>query len=391
MNLKQQLAALIAAAQQIVKGAETAGRDLTPEELADVKAKTAEARGLKERIERQAEGDALAAQLGGMAPGERHGGGTDTSGKGHLSLRGLTDDIVAGMKGVSGRMSPGVKALVPAGETVVPIPIVNSGDPLASTTGQEQAPRLIDVLPVRVREAAVYQFLRQAVIADAGGASVVAPGAVKPTRKLGLETVDARLRVIAVLSEPMDKFLLEDASNLRTWVSAELADAIEEALENEVLTGDGTGEHFTGLANTSGIQTQAYSTDRITTIAAGLAKLTTVGIRPDFIALAPADVLALQTTRNASGAFDLGGAIDAAASTAWGTTYVAVPGLTAGDGYVVGDGTVELSTDNRGVRVEWGTPGDTWTRNQVQARVEGRFNLDVLKPHGVVRMALTGA
>ncbi|HLV54710.1 MAG TPA: phage major capsid protein [Actinotalea caeni] len=293
------------------------------------------------------------------------------------------------MRGVSQRTSPGVKALVPAGETVVSVPVVNT-QPIPGGVSQEQAPRLLDLIPAN-RRAAVYDVLKQTVVADSGAASVVAPGAVKPTKKLGLHKEQDRLRVVAVLSEPIDKFTLEDASNLRTWVGAELADAIMDALELEILTGDGTGEHFTGLANTSGIQTQAFSTDRITTIAAGLAKLTNLSIQPSFIALSAADALALQTTRNASGAFDLGGAIDPAASTAWGTRFAVVAGLAAGDGYVVGTDTVELAHDGGGVRVEWGTPGDTWTKNQVQARVEGRFNLDVLRPHGVVRLALTGA
>lgn len=312
-----------------------------------------------------------------------------SDGKGHLSFAGLKDGIVDGMRGVSQRTSPGVKALVPAGETVVSVPVVNT-QPIPGGVSQEQAPRLLDLIPAN-RRAAVYDVLKQTVVADSGAASVVAPGAVKPTKKLGLHKEQDRLRVVAVLSEPIDKFTLEDASNLRTWVGAELADAIMDALELEILTGDGTGEHFTGLANTSGIQTQAFSTDRITTIAAGLAKLTNLSIQPSFIALSAADALALQTTRNASGAFDLGGAIDPAASTAWGTRFAVVAGLAAGDGYVVGTDTVELAHDGGGVRVEWGTPGDTWTKNQVQARVGGRFNLDVLRPHGVVRLALTGA
>ncbi|UFU05499.1 hypothetical protein [Ruania halotolerans] len=107
--------------------------------------------------------------------------------------------------------------------------------------------------------------------------------------------------------------------------------------------------------------------------------------------LSATDALGLETNRNASGAFDLGGAIDPAASTVCGTRYVVVPGLATGDGYVVGADSVQLSTDGAGVRAEWGTSGDKFTRNQLVARVEGRFNLDVTKAHDAVRMALSGA
>src|SRR5690606_8304215 len=117
------------------------------------------------------------------------------------------------MRGVSQRTSPGVKALVPAGETVVSVPVVNT-QPIPGGVSQEQAPRLLDLIPAN-RRAAVYDVLKQTVVADSGAASVVAPGAVKPTKKLGLHKEQDRLRVVAVLSEPIDKFTLEDASNLR--------------------------------------------------------------------------------------------------------------------------------------------------------------------------------
>lgn len=41
------------------------------------------------------------------------------------------------------------------------------------------------------------------------------------------------------------------------------------------------------------------------------------------------------------------------------------------------------------LRIDWGTPGDAFNHNQVVGRVEGRFNLDVLRPHGVVQLDLS--
>ncbi|MBZ2195971.1 phage major capsid protein [Occultella gossypii] len=385
MNLKQQRAAALKAAQDIVNRAKAAGRDLTDAELAQVEAKVAEVQELDVKIAAQ---DAAVKARPDFVSQLSAGIDDAKDGHGRLDMSGLKDRMLAGMQTYSGRVSPGVKGLVPAGETVVTIPVVNT-EPIPSSLAQERPPRLIDVLPASVK-AAVYKVLKQTVIASPGTAGVVAPGDVKPTKKLGLHTEEARLRVIAVLSEPVDKYLLEDASNLRTWVGAELVDAILDALELEVLAGDGTGEHFTGLANTSGIQTQAFATDRITTLASGLSKVEDIG-GAAFIALASTDWLAIQTARNSGGNFDLGGPIDASARTAWGTQVVTVPGLAAGDGYVVGNDSVEVTTDGAGIRVEWGMPGDTFTRNQVVARVEGRFNLDVTRPHRVVRLALTGA
>jgi len=244
-------------------------------------------------------------------------------------------------------------------------------------------------LPSSPRSAA-YSFLRQTVVSNPGAAGVVAPGGLKPTKRLGVRRVDDRLRVVAVLSEPTDRFLLEDEVSLSTWVAGELADAILTALEEEILTGDGTGEHFTGLAHTVGVQTQEFAVDPLVTVQHGLSKMQALGIAPSVVALSAADWLAIQTTRNASGGFDVGGPVDSTAQTAWGTRVVVVPGLAAGSGWIIGDQTVVLSYDgDAALRTDWGRPGDAFSRNEVVARVEGRFNLDVLRPHGIVQLDMT--
>lgn len=382
MGLKQQRAAALAAAQTIADGAKAADRTMTAAEIKAVNEHLAEVDRLDGLIAEASKGDDLVRRLGQAA------GGSGGERKGHLDLRGIGAALAKGMAAFSGNMQPGVKGLVPSGQTVVQVPFVG-GDPLAGDPRLEHAPRLVEVLPVTQREAPAYRYVKQTYVTTPGGAAVVAPGATKPTLKLQVGPADARLRVIAVLSEPVDTFLLEDSDNLEAWVTAQLGDAVYAALETEVLSGDGTGEHFTGLANVSGIQTQAFTTDRITTLAAGMAKLAVLGLTPDYIAVSAADALALQTTRNASGAFDLGGAIDAAAGTAWGVRYVVVPGLAAGDAYIIGEGSIGLSTDTTGLRAAWHVSGDDFETNQIRARVEGRFNLDVWKAHAIVKADLS--
>lgn len=385
MNTKQQRAAVLAKAQGILTSAE--GRDFTAAEVKSLESYKTEIAALDVKIAAEDEGARLRASIGGMGVNDRPG---DAKGTQHLNFRGLGARMAESMRAVSTNTSPSIKGLVPGGETIVPVPIVNS-EPVVSTGIHERAPRLLDLLPVTVRSAAIYSILRQAVVANPGTASVVAPGDLKPTKKLGVARADSRLRVVAVLSEAIDKYLLEDASNLKQWVGSELADAIQDALELQILSGNGAGENFQGLATASGIQTQAFDTDRYVTLAGSLAKLQNLGLTPSFVALSAADALAIQTTRNAQGAFELGGVVDAAARTLWGTRWAVVPGLATGDAYVVADDSVGLSTDNAGVRVEWGTPGENFQRNQITARVEGRFNLDIMKPHGVVKTRLIAA
>ncbi len=57
-----------------------------------------------------------------------------------------------------------------------------------------------------------HAYLRQ--ITRTNNASVVAPGAVKPTSVLTLERVEGRLRVVASLSEAVDSYWLSDNASL---------------------------------------------------------------------------------------------------------------------------------------------------------------------------------
>ena len=104
-------------------------------------------------------------------------------------------------------------------------------------------------------------------------AAVVAPGARKPVSRFSLERAEARAVTIAHLSEPMHRADLYDAALLREFVDTELRLGLEEALEDEIINGDGTGEHFTGLSNVSGHQAQAWSSDLLSTTRAALTKL----------------------------------------------------------------------------------------------------------------------
>lgn len=362
MNLKEQREAAFKAAEALIEKVKAGDESAVPE----AEAKIAEVKALNEKMERAAEGDALIAQIKSMGAPD----GRDATKR--LDFKGFGSQIAASMHRTSEDM--GRKSLVASGESIAPLPVTYEELTREAT---RRPTRLAEAIPLAQREESIYAFVRSASVSEPGGAGVVAPGNLKPRRALALEREESRLRVVAVLSDPIDKYLLADRSNVGTWVEQQLAAALADELENQVLAGDGTGENFTGIANTSGIQTQAYATDPLITVQAGISKLLADGVSPAFVGLSPADWLSIQTTRNASGNFDVGGPIDATAQRLWGVPVVVAPGVTDGEGYVIGEQSVVLSTDQSGVHVEWGTSSDMFERNQLMARVEGRFNLDV--------------
>ncbi|MEK8228725.1 phage major capsid protein [Oerskovia sp. M15] len=245
------------------------------------------------------------------------------------------------------------------------------------------------MLTAVVRPGPVYSFLQQVVVASPGAAGVVASGAVKPTKKLGVARLDAELKVIAVLSEPVDKFLLEDAGSLTTWVGTELGEAVKDAIEAQILTGSGSGGNFQGLATLAARRRRRSPRTRSSPCSrASRSSKRSASPRRSW----PSARLTGWRSRRQGrpGVLRRGRPHRLHRPHPVGVPVALVGGLAAGSGYVVGSESIALSTDSNGIRAEWGTPGDAFTRNQLVARVEGRFNLDAMRPHGVVKLALTG-
>lgn len=377
MSIHAKRAAALSAATTIIENVKAAGgRDMTDAEVAQVEALHAEIKGYDATIARvggQKSATQAIAELAGPQGGEP-GDGTqylDLGSKAHAT------SLATAMKGTR---PDGAKALVTTGSVVVGTPIVDTtpvmmGRPLRS---------FLQAIPVVPRPAA-YSWLAQSVRTE--NAAVVSSGAVKPTSVLSLVKKDGKLSVIATLSEPIDKFVLEDGEALDTWIGAELSQAVLTALEAQVLSGNGTGDNLTGLANTSGIQTftsAAGNTDKLVELRKALTRLETAGEAPSQFILNPNDWEALTIKRNTSGEFDTGNAIDAETRRVWGVPVALSNSLAANSYYLLGEGAAVIGRD-KGIVTEWGTPGDMFQRNQVQARTEGRFNLEVRRPAAVLK------
>lgn len=297
--------------------------------------------------------------------------------------------LTPGIENAGGAAGHGKALLGPGTGATVPVELgtspVDAGRP---------AQGLLDVL-VAKQVARDFSYLRQTTRDNA--AAFVAPGAVKPTSAYTLTRIEDRLRVVAHLSEPVDRFWLEDAPTLAQFVGDELAYGLRMKLEDAVLNGNGVDETPFGLAATSGIQTQTFQTSPILTSRSALTLLETVfGDVSGFYVMHPSDWQAVETATAGSGAYVLAEAgattpIDRAQRRLWGQPVALSLACTPGTGWLVARDAVSLYSDVQGIRVDWATSGDDFTRNQVRARCEGRFALAIARPLGVVKINLTGA
>ncbi|MCP9621766.1 phage major capsid protein [Nocardia otitidiscaviarum] len=326
----------------------------------------------------------LAADIGSPTRTGDHRSGS----AGHIALTGTSVKAMAHR--IAERMTPaddmGRKALLPAGSTVTTVPML-AESPIALG---RPALSLLDVLGA-VQRAPKYTYLRQ--ITRTNNAAPVAQGETKPTSVLGLEEIDAELHVVAHMSEPIPKYWLEDTTALEQFVADELLFGLRQALEAQVITGDGLGENLTGMANVSGIQTHAFATDLLTTMRGAITKLETVGHEAGVFVLAPADWEKLELARtDTAGQLELGGPVDRAARKLWSVPVVLSLGLPASTALLLDLTAVDLSTDSAGVETKWSeNVSDDFSKNQLRARVEGRFEVDVRQPLGVVKIATAAA
>lgn len=280
-----------------------------------------------------------------------------------------------------------MKGIGASGAALFPIPFINTvNTAYAGDTTAEHAPRLVDLLPTVTRTASIYDAITET--GPTGDAKVVQAGDTKPTVTFNLSKVEKRLQVIAAMSEPIDKYVLQDTANLETYVGNRLTDKLLDALETEVITGDGQEGHLTGLASITGIQEQAWDTSMLDTLAAGINKLETIGVNAQTIAMSPADWLTLQRCKNANGDYYMSNVLDAVTRKAWGVTIATVAGLTAGTCYIIGQNSLTLSTDGQ-VDVEW-NPYTDFAKNQTVARAESRWQLDCYSPQRIVKTTIQG-
>lgn len=373
MNILEQFDAEKKAAQRLVdKGAD----NLTEEEAQELKKHYAEAKRLKERIDMfKGVNDLNTDEMDNMS---------QSAGSGHLSLRKLTTEIPHHALNYSRKF--GVKGLIQAGSTLIPVPIVNPNAPIPNYAGAEIPPRLVDYLPAVKREP-VYDIIRETAEENSGGAAVVPAGTEKPIKKLNLVRNTQTLKVIAVLTDEIDKFVLEDATSIRQWLGTRLTLEVINTVEDEILHGDGTETHLLGLDHVEGVQTQEWHNNIFDTIMLGINKLESIGIGVQVIALSSADWMDVQTRKDAEGRYYMSNVIDPTNRTMWGYQVAQVPGLDQGRGWVIGTDSLAIGTDNR-MRLEWDA-ATGFSRNTVRARVENRYALDVYKPHGLVELKLT--
>lgn len=224
-------------------------------------------------------------------------------------------------------------------------------------------------------------------------------GGYKPESGLTVAKVTTPVRTIAHWI-PITKRALSDAAQIRTLIDSFLRYGLEEELEDQMISGDGTGENFEGLANVSGVQAQAWDTtgtgsdmQRLRTLRMAKTKVFTVGRSvPNAYLLNPADVESVDLSVNGNADFYFGGPSGAGTATAlWGLPVIQTEAVPAGTGYV-GDFRKSMLWDREQASITvTDSHADFFVRNLVAILSEMRAAFGVIQPSAFVEIDLTSA
>jgi HK97 family phage major capsid protein len=249
---------------------------------------------------------------------------------------------------------------------------------------------LLDLIPRLRTTSDTIQYVREdtytinaAMVAEA--TATTGTSGTKPESALAYSTQTATVRTLAHWI-PVTNRMLDDAPAMRGIIDQRLLLGLDIKLEDQIITGGGTGEDFTGIL-LAGIQNQAVGTDNVVdAIFKGRTKVRVTGHgRPNAVVMHPNDFQAVRLMRENLASATLGNYLmgppnEAGPTTIFGIPVVESEGLTENTA-LVGDfaqGVALFDREQSAIRV--GTIDDQFVRNMQTILAEMRASLVVWRP-----------
>lgn len=220
--------------------------------------------------------------------------------------------------------------------------------------------------------------------------TIVTPvaGGLKPESGLEFERDSTNVKTIAHWL-PATKRALADAAQIRSLIDSFLLYGLEEELESQVITGNGVGENFEGLVNTSGVQVAGppLAGEDILDVTRRARRMVQVGGRatPTAYAMHPLDWENIELMRTTAGEFYGLGPFAMTAPRLWGLPVVESEAIPAGTPYCAAWNWAVIYDREQGQVQASDAHADYFVRNLVAILGEMRAAFAVLRPPAFVR------
>lgn len=239
------------------------------------------------------------------------------------------------------------------------------------------------------------RYIQESTFTNA--ATVVAEGAAKPAASFTFVEVDSPVRKIAAYTKVTDE-LWADYLAVASLINMRLPYMVERTEEDELLNGDGTGQHLTGILNTAGILTQAKGAN--TAVDAIYKSFTKVrwnlavpanggGFEPDGIVMHPTDWEAIRLSKDGNQQYFGGGPFTGAYGNGamvqfemlWGKPVAVTPVIAQGTALTGAFRLAAQYFQRQGMTIEsTNTDQDDFIKNLTTIRAEERLALAVYRP-----------
>lgn len=247
---------------------------------------------------------------------------------------------------------------------------------------------LFPTIPVTTN---AFEYVQEKEADNVNGAAFVAEGAQKPFGSTAFETKTGNIRTIAHMAR-VSKQLMDDAPALVAYINQRLVYGVDLVVEDQLVTGDGTGQNLSGILNTGNFTAHGATLENLDKaptifdlILFAKSKVEQAFYRPNVILLNPSDWSQLQMTKNASGDYYLGHPASVAPKYLWGLPVWTTPAITAGK-FLVGDFNAAATLWTRqGMTVEmFEQDSDNVQKNLITIRAERRLGFGVERPAALV-------
>lgn len=231
-----------------------------------------------------------------------------------------------------------------------------------------------------------------AAAAVAEASATTGTSGLKPESALVYSIQTSPVRTIAHWV-PITNRMLADAPAIRGIINGRLLLGLDLALEDQILTGDGTGENLTGLLAVGGINIQGLGSDNVAdAIFKGRTQVRVNGrSRPNAVVLHPNDWEAIRLLRENVASATLGNYLmgppsAVGATTLWGMPVVESEGITQNTG-LVGDFAMGASLfDREQAAIRVGTIDDQFVRNMQTILAELRAAFVIWRPSAFTKV-----
>ncbi len=259
--------------------------------------------------------------------------------------------------------------------------------------GAEQRLTIRDILPVgQTAQNAVYYVAENAFT---NATSPQTEASDKAESALTFTTATAPVRTLAHWI-PAAKQALDDFAELAGYINRKLIYGLKYKEEQELLSGDGTGQHIRGLITAA----TSFSTGLLVPASAGwnkadvirraIQQVETANETPvDFIVMNPVNWADIELTKTTAYEYVAGNAFLPLTKRLWGVPVVTTNAITSGT-FLVGSSANAQIWDRQGVTVEISTEHyDYFVKNMIAVRCEERLALSIYRGAAFITGSLT--